>query len=330
MKRLACLLAALGVLFSVFAKAEEPLKVELLGQRRLHVAPAEYSGIAYVGDNLYALVDDGIAGAGLCILSLSLDRRSGVHAFAADPGADIARSDNEDLVYIPAQRTIFVVSEREQRIREYDLAGRATGREVTVPEELKAVRENGGFEALAYDGAGDFLWTMTEMALPGAPERERILQGFSTRSLEASARYLYETDAPENDPAGARAHVFGVSALTALPDGRLLVLEREVYVPSGSLLKQARQSYTLARIYLTTPAGEASVPLKKELVTEIRTGAARLANFEGMCLGAPLPDGRASLLLLADSERGMGGLTKEYVYVLAVEGIQASSLTASW
>ena len=40
-----------------------------------------------------------------------------------------------------------------------------------------------------------------------------------------------------------------------------------------------------------------------------------------MCLGRALPDGRATLLLIADSERGKGGLTKEYLFVLALEGL---------
>ena len=41
-----------------------------------------------------------------------------------------------------------------------------------------------------------------------------------------------------------------------------------------------------------------------------------LANFEGMCLGPTLPDGTRTLLLIADSQNGSGGLTQEYVKVI--------------
>ena len=33
------------------------------------------------------------------------------------------------------------------------------------------------------------------------------------------------------------------------------------------------------------------------------------------------PDGRPTLLLIPDSERGMGGLVGEYLYVMALEGL---------
>jgi hypothetical protein len=35
-----------------------------------------------------------------------------------------------------------------------------------------------------------------------------------------------------------------------------------------------------------------------------------------MCLGPVLPDGRRTLVLIADSQRGSGGLTNEYVKVI--------------
>jgi len=38
-----------------------------------------------------------------------------------------------------------------------------------------------------------------------------------------------------------------------------------------------------------------------------------------MCLGPILPDGRQTLLLLADSQDGSQGLTGEYIRVLALD-----------
>jgi hypothetical protein len=44
-----------------------------------------------------------------------------------------------------------------------------------------------------------------------------------------------------------------------------------------------------------------------------------LANFEGMCLGPTLSDGRRCLVLIADSQKGAGGLTQEYVKVILLK-----------
>ena len=44
-----------------------------------------------------------------------------------------------------------------------------------------------------------------------------------------------------------------------------------------------------------------------------------LANFEGMCLGPTLPDGSRCLVMIADSQKGSGGLTQEYVKVILLD-----------
>ena len=43
-----------------------------------------------------------------------------------------------------------------------------------------------------------------------------------------------------------------------------------------------------------------------EFVTRLRFGKMNLANYEGMCLGPKLNDGRQTLILIADSQNGMG------------------------
>lgn len=301
----------------------QPLQAELLGQFPLAVAAGEYSGICYLEDDLYAVVDDGHPGAGLHIFSLSLGRsgRPGrVWQFQADAGDDAPLApDNEDIVYVPATKTFWVCSEAETAIREYDRAGHPTGRSILVPEALKTAPANGGLEALATDGK--WLWTLTEMPLKGdAPLRHRLLH-FSLETLSQSGATVYECDPPLKGPEDTRAYVHGISALTSLPDGRLLVLEREVYVPAGSPLQALEGSFGRALIYVTDPWDDKCFPLRKTLLATLNTSAANLANLEGMCLGRALPDGRATLLLIADSERGKGGLTKEYLFVLALEGL---------
>ena len=43
-----------------------------------------------------------------------------------------------------------------------------------------------------------------------------------------------------------------------------------------------------------------------EFVTRLRLGKMNLSNYEGMCLGPRLNDGRQTLILIADSQNGMG------------------------
>ena len=68
--------------------------------------------------------------------------------------------------------------------------------------------------------------------------------------------------------------------------------------------------------YVGPPARAPAGILRKSLLCTFTTGALNLANFEGMCLGPVLPDGRRTLVLIADSQKGSGGLTNEYVKVI--------------
>lgn len=317
MKRLLLILTLLAGLWPRAAARPDSTRVKQLQQLRMHVASGQYSGITQVEEGVYAVVHDKSAGGGLHFFTLNF-RRSGRIAsalsFETDAGGPTGR-DNEDVVFVPETRTLFVAAEGEQRIREYDLSGRPTGRELAVPEALKACKGNAGFEALAYrDGR---FWTTTEAPLPG--EAQHRLQCFSLDGLQPLEQYGYRCDEPlisAEDSRSARAHAWGISAMTALEDGRLAVLEREIYVPGGSLLKALRGAFSQTRIYMVDPLHDGSPLLQKTLLTEFRTSARNLANFEGMCLGPRLEDGRQVLLLIADSQDGAGGLTKEYLRVI--------------
>jgi hypothetical protein len=141
--------------------------------------------------------------------------------------------------------------------------------------------------------------------------------------------YLYEPDAPIS-----RKHVYGVSALCALDDGRLLVMERQIRVPK---LKVGAK--TLTRIYevgfndekqtakqdSTKQQGSTKQQdstkqqaptkgqdlLKKKLVTEFRTRLSitsrKFANFEGFCQVSP-----SLLLLIADSQNQYKGVLRDW------------------
>ena len=142
------------------------------------------------------------------------------------------------------------------------------------------------------------------------------LQSFDIDGNPAG-RFLYRTEEPlVTDPSSAQAYVFGVPAMTALDDGRLIVLEREVYVPKGGILTKLRNAFSQMSLYVVDPAGDSAGILRKALLCSFRTGALDLANYEGMCLGPTFSDGRRCLVLIADSQNGSGGMVQEYVKVI--------------
>ena len=120
------------------------------------------------------------------------------------------------------------------------------------------------------------------------------LQKFDAR-WKPVAQFAYRTDASLLESAT------GVTDLCALPDGRLLALER---VMAAGLV---------AKIYLVdfTDATDTSDIAEldddkikitgKKLLFERATGA---VNFEGITLGPDLADGWRSLILIADSQGG--------------------------
>ena len=300
------------------AFAQTPV-VEHIQQRRLEIAPGQYSGITHVADDVYAVVHDKALGGGLFFFTLQFlaDGSIGaVSAFETDAGGAEGR-DNEDVVFVPETQTLFVSAEGDQSIREYALDGRETGRSLRIPHALKDCAPNAGFEALAY--ANGIFWTSTESPLPG--ETLYRLQSFSLRKLAPAKSWNYQADTPtvgETEAASAAAYVFGISAMTALPDDRLIVMEREVYVPGGGLFEMMG-AFTITSLFLIDPLHDKSKVLEKTLLTRFYTSFLNLANFEGMCLGPTLSDGRQTLLLLADSQDGSQGLTGEYIRVLALD-----------
>lgn len=120
----------------------------------------------------------------------------------------------------------------------------------------------------------------------------------------------------------------GVSELCTLPDGRLLVLEREAFVP-----QQKIGAFCHCKLYVVDPAVSVLVPLssplspdvpcmQKTLLTEWRTSLTLLgrsfANYEGMCLGPCLKDGSQVLLLVSDSQDQYGGVLRDWIKSIVI------------
>ena len=218
------------------------------------VATGQYSGISWIGGNRYAVVHDKLKGGGIVFYEIALDNDGTVTSvtMSVAPGTEsstTASQDNEGVAYVPESGTLFVSSEKNQQIREYDLDGNPTGRAMSIPADMAkaGIRSNKGFESLTYNAATGLFWTTTEDALKKDTSLERLLrlQSFG-QDLKPGARYFYRMDAPSksaSEASAAKSYVYGVPALAALDDGRLLVLEREVYVPNGGTMDMLFNSF---------------------------------------------------------------------------------------
>lgn len=301
------------------------LQAKPLSQVLLDIEPGGYSGITHIGGPIYAVVDDNREGGGIVLFRIPIDGYGTVGQVSMPDLKGMGAStgemrDCEGIAFVPERRSFFVSSEKHQEILEYDLRGRETGCYLEVPEDLgtSRIQYNRGFEALTYNPATALFWTTTESPLKKDTFLPRMLrlQSFDIDGNPAG-RFLYRTEEPlVTDPSSAQAYVFGVPAMTALDDGRLIVLEREVYVPKGGILTKLRNAFSQMSLYVVDPAGDSAGILRKALLCSFRTGALDLANYEGMCLGPTFSDGRRCLVLIADSQNGSGGMVQEYVKVI--------------
>lgn len=299
------------------------LQATPLAATLMDIDPGEYSGITHLSGNRYAVVDDKLKGGGIVFFSIPIDSYGNVGTVRMQVADGTAQAtgksrDCEGIAFVPSTATLYVSAEN-QEIREYDLAGRETGKALRIPKDLSVnnIQSNRGFEALTYNNETGLFWTTTEAPLKKDTFLPRILrlQSFG-KDGEPGERFFYQTGEPLRSSAGTQAYVYGVPALSALDDGRIIVLEREVYVPKGSFWDKLTDSFTRVDLYLVDPVHDTAGILRKTRLCSIRTGALDLANFEGMCLGPTLPDGQRCLLLIADSQKGSGGLTQEYAKVI--------------
>lgn len=310
--------------------------------------PGEYSGITSLPDGRYAMVHNGAKGGGIYFADLSFSGGRVTSArIEAAPGTTEATNvrDPEGITYMPSSNTIWVSGEKDQKILEYDLQGYPTGRSMAVPSDFLPfeLSTGNGFEALSYASATDLMWTVTEEPLKRdvdwypAGEGRRMLRllAFDGQSLAPVMERFYAMDVPLHQPLSGDTYVHGVSDLLALDDGTVLIMEREVYVPSynasdtSSMLSMLSAAISRVKLYLIDPGSSREALLSKVLVGSFYTrfpgplsllmGAdPQLANFEGMCLG-PMVDGHPTVLLVNDSEKGKGNSyarLQDYVRVM--------------
>ena len=319
--------------------AQDSLHVVRVNAQRSfpHEIPAgNYSGITYLGNDLYAVVSDKSPNDGFFIFKISLDSITGEVLRVENLGFRGDREqagDLEAIAYVPTTKKLYISRETDNTIREYTLDGKLSDRKILVPPIYQRARGNYGLESLNFNPTTQMFWTCNEGTLTGDGEqatstnqvKNRLrLQSFSA-DFTPLHQYAYQMETPEADK---RAYLYGMGVVevTGLDDSSVLVMEREFYTPTkkmGAFVnnKLFRVMPQVAFSIDTNDALTADSPyLQKQLVTSWRTTLKlfhhEIANFEGMCLGPQLADGSQVLVFVSDSQNQAGGVMKDWFKTL--------------
>lgn len=345
---------ALLVLLSTNAVAQQAVEKKQQNLSRWNIGTGHYSGITALGENRYAVVSDKEPQDGFFLFEILQNEETGeitdvsLEAFKGNPNPTlnnkgISTRDTEGIAYLPHTNTLLISGEGDQAILEYAMDGTLTGRRVVVPNLYAKdnIVSNYGFEALTYGVNTQTLWTVTESMLKsdGVPAGPKNAKGQNSlrmqcfdQDLQPIGQYAYRMDRGMDFDFGM-TYAFGVPALCALPDGRLLVLEREANVSNGYL-----SSHVRCKLFIVNPNDEEQIDsttdfnsfdpnkfmtktLIADFTTKLNPFVHTWANYEGMCLGRKLSDGRQTIILINDSQGnfGIGPLRlKDYLKVFVL------------
>ncbi|TVQ33130.1 MAG: esterase-like activity of phytase family protein [Phycisphaeraceae bacterium] len=303
----------------------EPIALELLAWTTLPPEPedapgrvGELSGLAYREESgTWLAVSDGALPEKVVELAVEL-RLEPVPAlrvrFVRAIGMEHPAQDAEAIAIAPDGSWIigYEMPPTVARFAHGEHGGFMT---LPTPQEIVwHARENRGFESVAWRETkdGPEIWAATESALTidgdeATRERGALCRVvvFDGRTHEVLRQYFYKT---EPSPRGLLG-LGGFNSLAemhALPDGRILTLERSLAAP---------RLYD-ATIFLIDGSSDAqkedgALPvLRKRRIASLRElGLTNVGNFEGMALGPTIDDDRGGrlLLLVADDNAGRDG-----------------------
>lgn len=377
---LRCSILTIFLEFSLLAGAQDWKVVRENPQKAFPktVAAGNYSGIAHLHDDIYAVVSDKSDSALYFNFRIQVNPKTGELEQVENLGftertdgtlndgkpwlAQEKGFDHEAIVKV-SDSTLVIASEGYCRLKEYPvLPTSADAAKVGFSQNLWESRwpsadfyPNYNFESLAFDSVRQYLWTIPESTLrkDGQPatsqnglanqlrlmrldwgriKENRNKEGYSEQvSSKKDSRYMmtyaYQMDQPSTNKK-ADIYVMGVSELCALPDGQLLVLEREAFIPKIKI-----GAFCKCKLYLINPLNSeefsmkekfsSDTPfLKKRLLTEWKTGLSlskrSFANYEGMCLGPKLEDGSQVVILLSDSQDQYAGVLKDWFKTIVI------------
>ena len=329
--------------------AAQTLNLTDAGQGRINhvrLETPEMSGISWMAGPVWHAVSDAAGERKVHEWHLEIDPASGrLEGFAWRATHGLAAGhDLEGIAWCRPRGTVLVSDEglhpQGGHIREHVLPGGGLVGEVAVPAVMTRDRPNFGLESCTWGGGA--LWTANEEAL----EHESALSTATAGSLvrlqkfdhhfQPAGQWAYRTDSKGADSAFTNQTRSGVVDLLALPDGRLLVLERTLGL--STFLPSFRN-----RIYLVDFAGATEtgaipdldetevVPVGKTLLWEQNHGVLPSANFEGMGLGPrlQLADGPArSVILVADNGGDTNGT--QHFLALVLRGLVERGAYDEW
>ena len=296
------------------------------------VPAGNYSGITWLGGDRYAVANDKSQTAGFHVMTILTDTKTGDIKDVKNEGfmtmSDKPNRDEEGICFVAPTNTVFVSSESDGQIIEYTLEGQQTGRKLNIPSEFTTTRSNCGFEALTYNASTHRFWTTTENTLKQDGAKPNIkkkianllrLQSFG-EDLQPKEQYWYLSDSSAVESLEGKS-ILGVSGLTALDNGQIIVLEREIRETPKYI-----GSFVHVKLYLVNPSLQNPGDLlQKKLITEFRTHInlknQNFANYEGICMGPKTEDGRQILLMVADSQNQYKGWLRDWFKTIVIPDI---------
>ncbi len=283
---------------------------------------AGLSGLTYAGGNTFWAVMDN--SNKLVHLNVTFGANGSIASANITGGLSLQHArDYEGIALAQDGASVYVSTENPLEVRQYRLSDGAYLQSLPVPAVYQNHRAWFGLESLSR--AGSALWTANEEALSVDGDFSRTTSGTVVRlqrfdlngagGATAGAQYAYNvekihsnvTDA--NQYGGYNYSRSGLSDLVALPDGRLLALERSFAYADFLGISGLGSSYQ-TRIYLVDPAGATDVSGLVGLVGETYTPALKsplwstgsgIGNLEGLALGPQLPNGNWTVLGIVDS-----------------------------
>lgn len=274
------------------------------------------SGIAWLGDDSYAIVDDAQVGFGFHEVVVVVEN-GGINLRYVSYKNQGSATDQEGIAFDSQNQRIWISQESNNTISEMQRDGSVTARTIDAKRVYGTLKSNYGLEGLTFSGNTNLLWSINERPSNGADYLR--LQAWNTATLEPVGYWKYYLDEPQVSVIGDN-YAHGVSALAALPDGRILTLEREgnaynqLSLITNPLL--AERCVCHHKIYMVGPQNIIEKDkVEKKLVTEFTTKLlpeGKWANYEGMCLGKD-----NKLFLISDSQKHTGGL-EDYIRVYNV------------
>ena len=377
---LRCNILTIFLAFSLLAGAQDWKVVRENPQKAFlkTVAAGNYSGIAHLHDDIYAVVSDKSDSALYFNFRIQVNPKTGeleqVENLGFTERTDGTLNDGKpwlgqkkgfdhEAIVKVSDSTLVTASEGYCRLKEFPiLPTSADAAKVGYQQNLWESRwpssdfyPNYNFESLAFDSVHQYLWTIPESTLrkdgqPATPQNglanqlrlmrlnwgkmkedsnkeEYSEQVSSKKDSRYMMTYAYQMDQPSTHKK-ADIYVMGVSELCVLPDGQLLVLEREAFIPKIKI-----GAFCKCKLYLINPLNSeefsmkekfsSDTPfLKKRLLTEWKTGLSlskrSFANYEGMCLGPMLEDGSQVVILLSDSQDQYAGVLKDWFKTIVI------------